>query len=281
MNMKLRSYTPLRYPGGKARLYNYVKEIIQENNLQDYIYTEPFAGGGGLALKLLITGVVNKILINDKDRSIHAFWYSILNYTDEFLNKIDTTDITLDEWYKQKEIQSNKETASLLELGFSTFFLNRTNHSGIIKAGPIGGYTQAGNYKIDCRFKKELLKNIINIIASHKSNIILANQLDAIDLLDSLASNKYFIYLDPPYYNKGYQLYMNYFKDADHKKLFNKVSSLDNPWIVSYDKAEFIENLYADFKSSSYELIHNVSNKGKGTEIMFFSPDINIPKKEQ
>lgn len=39
---RLVHFTPLRYPGGKAKLSEYVKEIIRANKLYDGEYVEPY-----------------------------------------------------------------------------------------------------------------------------------------------------------------------------------------------------------------------------------------------
>ena len=145
----MKFYSPLRYPGGKKKLVNYFKEIVVKNDLCGGVYVEPFAGGASIALSLLIDGYVSKIIINDFDRSIYAFWHSILNRTEEFCKLIEETPITIEVWKKQKEIQKEKNRYDLLSLGFSTFFLNRTNRSGILKAGVIGGLNQNGKLMQD------------------------------------------------------------------------------------------------------------------------------------
>ena len=164
-------YSPLRYPGGKGKISSFFSELFVANNLIGGTYIEPYVGGGSIALSLLINGVANQIIINDKDRSLFAFWYSILNYTDEFCQLIENTPITIDTWYEQREIQKNKTNAELLSLGFSTFFLNRTNRSGIIKGGVIGGLNQTGNYLIDARYNSDDLKKRIKLIALYKDKI--------------------------------------------------------------------------------------------------------------
>ena len=137
--------SPLRYPGGKYKLYKYVSELVKENKCTTYI--EPFCGGAAIALELLFEGIVKDVIINDYDYTIFCFWNSILHETDEFVQLILDTQITMDEWHKQKAVRNELDTHSSLEIGFSTFFLNRTNRSGIIdKAGPIGGLSQQGDY---------------------------------------------------------------------------------------------------------------------------------------
>ena len=203
--------TPLRYPGGKTKLYLLVKELIKVNNCKTYI--EPYAGGAGVALKLLFNNDVQKIMINDFDKAIYSFWYSVLNYTDELVKKIEETPITMEEWYIQKNIYENKSNSnSILELGFATLFLNRTNRSGILKAGVIGGKSQEGNYKLDCRFNKVELIKKIKKIASFKSRIKLYNLDAEVFIRRNVSKTKdSFTFFDPPYYKKGPGLYTNFY----------------------------------------------------------------------
>lgn len=272
----MRILSPLRYPGGKSKIAAFVKQIIKDNNLLDGIYVEPFAGGAAVALSLLMDEYVSRIVINDKDRSIYAFWYSVLNETERLCQYIEETPVTMDTWRMQREIQSadNKNTVDLLSLGFSTFFMNRTNRSGIIKAGVIGGFNQTGNYKIDARYKKEELIGRIRRIAAYADRIELHNE-DAADLISRISNitpQNTIMYLDPPYYKKGRGLYMNYYNDSDHKTIRDVITNVNTiRWIVSYDNSTFIKSLYEDFRSQEFYLNYSANNNGKGTEVIFFS----------
>lgn len=273
----MQNNTPLRYPGGKSRITGFISKIIKDNNIVEGNYVEPFAGGCGVALNLLLDGIVNNIYINDKDRSIYAFWYSILNNCNEFIKRINTVDISVEEWKKQQDIQKNKEQCDLFELGFSTFFLNRTNRSGIIKGGIIGGLQQSGPWKLDVRFNKEKLIQKILKIEKYKEKIHLYN-LDAVEFLDAVIpqldiANTLF-YLDPPYYVKGGQLYMNYFKHEDHVRIFHAVQKLKHHWLVSYDNQKEIIELYKGVKNITYLLRYTAGTKYSGSEIMFASSDL-------
>lgn len=276
--MKLNTYSPLRYPGGKNKLTSYIQLLINTNNLNGCTYIEPYTGGGALALNLLFNNVVNKIIINDLDHSIYAFWYSVLYHTEELCRLIQTTDITIENWYIQKDIQKNKSSVSLLELGFSTLFLNRTNRSGILKAGVIGGKSQCGTYKLDCRFNKDVIIKKIRMIASRKSDITLYN-LDSIQLLETVLpkiNDKKFIFLDPPYYVKGASLYNQYYVHTDHQQLAQTLKNLNNEhWVLTYDFIETICDLFGDFDSRTYHLQYSLATKRSANEIMFFSNKIN------
>jgi DNA adenine methylase len=273
-------YSPLRYPGGKNRLSAFLAKICMDNNIHGH-YVEPYAGGASVALFLLLEGYVSKITINDKDRSIFAFWHCVLNHCEELCDLIDTTDVSIENWHLQKKIQKEKETYNLLELGFSTLFLNRTNRSGIIKGGVIGGLNQFGDYKIDCRFNKVEIKNRIRLIAKHSNNIQVFND-DAIELVDKIqkqALNQSTIfYFDPPYYLKADQLYMNHYLDEHHKGVSEKIKEIKNiEWIVSYDDNINIEKLYSDLPTKKYSFNHSAGVSKSGKEIMFFSSGIIQP----
>lgn len=274
-------YSPLRYPGGKNKLSAFLAKICIDNNINGH-YVEPYCGGASVAFFLLFEEYVNHITINDKDRSIYAFWYSVLNHTDELCNLITNTDINIKNWELQKEVQNNKDKATLINLGFSTLFLNRTNRSGILKGGVIGGKEQLGNYKLNCRFNKTEIIRRIRIIASRRDQITLYS-LDAIDLIDLIEKQSkeknMIIYFDPPYYLKAESLYMNYYKGYDHKDVSDRIKAIINiNWIVSYDNHEVIKGLYFPFKSKEYTFNHSAHTSRVGKEILFFSNQLNQPQ---
>lgn len=272
--------SPLRYPGGKSSTLIQVREIIKYNQLSNGYYVEPYAGGCGLALSLLFERTVKEIYINDLDRSIWAFWESILNNTARFIEKIETTSIDIQEWHAQKEIQSQKEHAEIFELGFSTFFLNRTNRSGIIKAGPIGGYEQLSRYKIDCRFNKIKLIKRIRKISEHRNKINLYN-LDALEFMEllkpRLRRRKGIFNIDPPYFIQGPSLYTNAYRAEDHEKLANVILKYPCPWILTYDNADYIKSLYHERERYNFDLNYTAGSSKKGTELLVLSSKVEMP----
>ncbi len=277
----MKFYSPLRYPGGKNKLAKFISLICEKNNINGH-YVEPYAGGASVALYLLFNKYVNKITINDIDRSIYAFWYSVLNNVERLCKLIKETKVNLKTREKCKKIQLNKGKADLLELGFSTFFLNRVNVSGILNGGPIGGEKQKGDYKINCRFNKLDLINRIKNIAKLKNKISLYN-LDALDLIRKIQaeskSKKTIFYFDPPYYFKGDSLYTNFYKDEDHELLRDEIKKIKNfHWIVSYDDVPRIRNLYKSFNSKKYSFYHTANNPKVGKEILFFDSKLIVPE---
>lgn len=271
--------TPLRYPGGKAKFSPFVRNLIEKNNLYgDYL--EPYAGGAGVALDLLFNGFCKNIHINDVDPAIFSFWKSITDNTEEFLKKLHDTPVTIDEWHKQKLILNNPEYITELEYGFATFFLNRTNRSGILKAGVIGGKNQSGQYKLDARFNKKDLANRIKVIGGFSSNIHVYN-LDALKLLqqaDEFLPQNSLIYLDPPYYVKGQGLYRNFYKHDDHVRIQKVLTNVQTPWIVSYDNCPEIKEIYATHRQDEYFLNYSASQKVKGSEVMIYCDSLSKVK---
>ena len=273
-------YTPLRYPGGKGKLAPFIKNIFRHNMLCDGIYIEPYAGGSAVALTLLLEGFAWNVIINDIDKRVYAFWWSILNETDGLLRMIYNSDVNIKIWEKQKLIHQDIENHSLLEIGFATFFLNRTNRSGILQAGVIGGKDQTGPYKINARYNKKELCNRIELIAQYKNRIQLYNN-DAIKFIHTISETlpeKSLIYLDPPYFNKGKTLYKNSYNEDDHKLVAKAVRSIKTPWIVTYDNVREIRELYSEENQVEFNISYSANKeRHRGSEIMFYSKNIILP----
>lgn len=274
--------TPLRYPGGKARLRPYIEALITQNKLGNAHYIEPFCGGAGLALELLFKSVVKIVHLNDLDRAVYSFWYSALNNADALCEKISTTVCDMETWYRQREVWQQRESADLLDLGFATFFLNRTNRSGILGAGVIGGKNQTGKWKIDARYNQRELIDRIQKISSFKSSILIHN-LEAREFLVKIAPDlppSSLIYLDPPYVEKGPGLYLNHYKESDHRALADwVVTKLDRPWMVSYDDHPLIRECYGGKSEVKMSLPYSAyGNARRGTELFFFSKNLTPPE---
>ena len=274
--------SPLRYPGGKLKVVDYVKQLMEVNDLKGGTYIEPYAGGASVALSLLFDKYAGKIKINDKDRAIYAFWYAVLNETDALCRMINDTPVTMEVWQAQHELQKHKDEEDLLELGFSTFFLNRTNRSGILNGGVIGGKEQLGTWKIDARYNKKDLIERIEHIAGY-ADLIELTSMDAVALIKRYKRTpaaKTLCYLDPPYYVKGQDLYLNYYHDEDHTDIAEAIQKFKGQWIISYDAVDFISELYKDYRQKEYYLSYSAGNPAKGKEIMVYSDGLVIPDAE-
>lgn len=271
--------TPLRYPGGKSLMTNFFVDLFHKNELQDIVYAEPYAGGAGAAINLLLNGYVNKIVINDANIGIYSFWGALINDSDRFIQTIKTIPVTLTEWYKQRTVLQGSTKPSF-ELGVATFFMSRTNRSGVIFGGPIGGSTEEkqnnAKYKIDCRFNKQDLIQRLETIAENRRRIKVTNE-DALVFLRQLDVNV-FVYLDPPYYVQGKSLYMNHYSDSDHERLAHYLQNDAHfNWVLSYDDVPQIRRMYADSELFRFPLKYTVSKKEIGYELLTHSANMHFP----
>lgn len=267
-------YSPLRYPGGKACLSDFIRKLINNNGIENCTYFEPFAGGSGAALTLLLNEYVDSIIINDYDKAIYSFWYSVLNETSKFIDTIEKINVSIKEWKNQKAIYGNA-TSKIFEKGFAAFYLNRTNRSGILTGGPIGGMEQKGKWKIDARFNKKELINRISDIGFYRNRIKILN-MDGISLLKDIKYDKnLFIYLDPPYVNKASTLYFNHYTIKDHQALASYLNSkMKLRWLLSYDNVDIIKKLYAKRKQIEFKLNYHADKSKKGKELLIFSDNL-------
>ncbi|WP_461040020.1 DNA adenine methylase [Spirosoma harenae] len=275
--------SPLRYPGGKGVLGKFLANVIDNNGLRGGTYYELYCGGAGAALHLLVNDIVETIVINDADYRIFSFWYSVLHHTGDFIDAIDTCELTVEEWRRFKHIYDNPENEEMFDVGFALFYLNRTSRSGILHAsGPIGGYNQTGNYLIGARFYKETLKNRVRQIGDLANRIVIHNaeaEFFIEDLEVTINPQNSFFYLDPPYYHKGDKLYLNNYCHNEHSELAQMLQAKANSnWVVSYDNVQAIREMYQYFRLAAFDLNYSLQQKRKGSELMIFSNPINIPR---
>lgn len=275
-----RGASPLRYPGGKTSMLDLVSTTLRLNGLERGHYAEPYAGGCGLALSLLFGGFVADIHINDIDPAIWSFWHCALTETDAIVELIEKTPVTVEEWHRQRAINKAGDLSNPLALGFSAFFLNRTNRSGVIgSGGMIGGMNQNGNYLIDCRFNREDLSRRIKRVSRYADRIHLSRS-DALGFLDhcetTLPSNT-LMFIDPPYFKKGPKLYTNFYKPDDHARLAAKVLEINLPWVVTYDDVSDIRRLYRDRRQYAFGINYSLNEKRVGAELLVVSKGLRVP----
>lgn len=272
-------YTPFRYPGGKGKLAPFIQDIFKFNNLSDGTYVEPYAGGAAVAMTLLLEGYAWNIIINDIDRKVYALWWSILNNTDWLCKKINDTPVNMEMWQLQRNIYKNHAEYDLNAVGFSTFFLNRTNRSGILDGGVIGGKNQTGKFKIDARYNKKDLIARIKLIARYRDRIAIHNE-DALLLMKKIYSSinqKTLIYFDPPYYEKGKLLYHNFYENDDHRELSYFIRKIKTPWLVTYDNVPEIKTMYNGERFSEFDIAYYAHlSRSRGQEIMFYK-NLDLP----
>jgi DNA adenine methylase len=275
----MRYYTPLRYPGGKSSLGQYVRQMFVDNRILDGVYVEPYAGGAGVAMELLMTGYAQEVWLNDIDPGIYAFWRATLCYTEELIRLIEGTPLTVAEWQRQRAIYLSCAKGDSVALGFATLFLNRTNRSGILSAGVIGGFSQNGRWLIDARFNREELTERVWRIGRHRHRIHLSNEDAEVFLSRLKLPPKSLLYLDPPYFQKGQRMYRNHYEPADHARIADLVQNkLPYRWIVSYDDTPEIAKLYPARRRVRYTLHYSAQIRRLGGELMIFCDSLRLPQ---
>jgi DNA adenine methylase len=277
-------YTPLRYPGGKARFAPFIASLMQANDLSGGHYVEPYAGGAGVALELLFHGDASHVHINDFDTAVYDFWIAVTTQPEEVLRLLADTPVNMEQWLHWRSVLRGEIKVSQAERGFATLFMNRTNRSGVLKGGVIGGLSQDGPYKLDARMKKDALARRIQMIALHASGISVYNE-DAHALLSRCSSflpKASLIYLDPPYYVKGQGLYRNFYEHDDHVRIAQLLQSpkFKLAWVVSYDNVKQIREMYQMSRSFEYGLNYTAHVRYVGSEVMFFRPGLAVPEDE-
>lgn len=275
------AHSPLRYPGGKAILAEFLAAVIAENGLQDGTYMEPYAGGAGAALSLLYGEHVERVVLNDADPCVYAFWHAVLHRKNDFVRRLRAVPLSIDEWRRQREIYVNQHRHSRIKVAFAAFYLNRCNRSGImVNGGPIGGYEQDGKWKLDARFNREGLVDRIEKIHTYRDRIEVRN-LDAIDFLKSSVTaqaSKSLVYLDPPYYMKGRELYLNHYLPADHAVLARFITKQQAfRWLMTYDDVPQIRELYAECECSSFQIDYSAHSRKKGRELLIRDRELILP----
>lgn len=275
--LKRPALSPLRYPGGKGSLYPRLRSIVRANGLTNGTYVEPYAGGAGAALALLITGEVRQVVINDLDPAVYAFWRAVVFKSQEFSMLIREAKLSIEEWQRQKQIYRSSGDGDYLAYGFSTFYLNRTNRSGVLNGGPIGGLDQTGNYKIDARFNRDALTERVRLIGLHKDHIAV-ECMDGAELIRQYGDlDDTLIYVDPPYFEKAGTLYLSKFADSDHVSLASCLNSLpDRRWVLTYDNVPKAAELYSDRRTEVFSLHYSAHRVMQATELMIFSDSLTV-----
>jgi len=266
---------PLRYPGSKRALVDYIEELLIDNHLDGCRFTEPYAGSAAVGIELLQRNIINTLILCEKDILLFAFWECVFRKTKALCKKIADTPITIKTWKELNIYRHEKKITknNLLNLGFAGLFYNRTNFSGILNANPIGGIGQNSKYDISCRFNKQKIIDTIKTIAEYK-NFVEVYYDDALNFISSqnfhFVKQKCFVYFDPPYFEKGSQIYRHYYSKQEHIKLSIFVKTMKNTdWLISYDDAPFICNLYNDDKTQyrplfiDYSCATKIRNRGK------------------
>jgi DNA adenine methylase len=271
--------SPLRYPGGKSALFGLVSEFVRRNHASGGTYVEPYAGGAGLALGLLLSEQVERVVINDLDPAIYSFWRAVTEHSESFMGQLASVELSVDEWHRQREVYLSADANDALRLGFATFYLNRTNRSGVLNAGVIGGQDQSGNYKMDARFNRDALLEKCRLISLYASRITVTNQDGRDTIVEHASQANTLTYADPPYYEKGSLLYLNAFDEQDHASLAELLNrEAGGNWILTYDAHPAVEAMYQDRRRFDVEVYYSVRDVRRTAELLVVADSVDVPE---
>ena len=270
--------SPLRYPGGKGALAPFLGRLIASQTRPPSTYVEPFAGGAGAAVRLLYDEYVDRIILNDLDRGVAAFWRSVFERTAELASLIEGAEVSVAAWQDHRRVyEARTVDCDDLGLGFSTFFLNRTNRSGILTARPIGGLQQTGPWKIDARFNRKQLAWRVRELGHYRNRVNILEE-DGLDVIDRHLGQKTFVYADPPYLERGSDLYLNNLTWSDHERLARTLGASRAPWLVTYDQDVRVHALYRSQRRAVFSLAHTAAQPHVGQELAVFSEHLSVDR---
>ena len=126
--------SPLRYPGGKAKISSFIRRVLEDNDLAGGHYAEPYAGGAGIAFSLLFHDYVKQVHLNDIDPAVYAFWRSVLDEPEKLCRLIKSTRVSISQWRRQRAIQNAPGGTVRWSLDFQLSFLTARTAPASLKA---------------------------------------------------------------------------------------------------------------------------------------------------
>jgi DNA adenine methylase len=250
-----------RYPGGKSKLKKTIVPFIEsksELNPLEMAYYEPFFGGGSIGLELLRLNF-KEYNFNEYDTALFYLWKTIF-YTDciDLFKLIDQYVPIVDDFEKFKDDLLNCSDTEI-NLGFKKLVLHQISYSGLgVKAGgPIGGKNQSSKYDVSCRWNSKKIIQKIKEIKKESFNKVINFTNNSFEDIDFGENN--FLYLDPPYYEKGNELYQYGFTQKQHENLYQILNTTKNYWILSYDNNSYIKEMYKSYNIEDFDAKYSIT----------------------
>lgn len=287
--MSARRYvSPLRYPGGKARMAPYLAAMFAEQvSVMDVeVWLEPFAGGAGAGLSLLDDDAVGEIWLTEKNPALAALWRAMLTENETLATHVEQTvpDLDLWAWARSQVAAAARPGTTDADTGFAALVLNRCSRSGMVnpRVGPIGGKSQNGPWTLASRWNAPALAERIRHVGS-LSGRIRFTEGDAVtaiaDLADSGIEDEVIAFVDPPYLREGNRLYANGMDAADHQRLADALNASPVRWMLTYDDEPTVAaDLYPHRRVLAYRIANTANRARIATEHAVVSDNLVLPE---
>jgi DNA adenine methylase len=277
----------LRYPGGKAKLLKpLLFELLRHN--RTYEYREPFFGGGAVGLGYLAADPnARKVWLNDRDVGIASLWTAVMWYPGDLKDRIKAFQPSPEAFFKIREIlRAVTATASrndIVEVGFNKLAIHRISYSGLgtMAGGPLGGRKQT-SVTIGSRWNPSQLCSVIDALHTRLAGCDVRHaSCTSFDFAHVIQDDSYpsIIYLDPPYYGKGNELYQFGFTYADHVRLAELLKASKHCWVLSYDDCPEIRELYGWASLQVIDVSYSITaskDKATGKKVSHTKPELLI-----
>lgn len=253
-------YSPLRYPGGKSWLYPFSKQWLLYR--KNKILIELFAGGASVGLAAAIENLAEQVILVEKDKNIYSFWHTIIHDDAEWLAK-KILNFEFNETNIDKAL--NHKNQSIRDRAFAVLLSNRISHGGIMAAGS-GRLKSGENGKgLKSRWYPKTLYSRIMRIAHYKQKISVIHT-DAFKILQKYQNDEVLFFIDPPYTKAGKRLYKHF--SIDHDKLFFLCRCLKGDFLMTYNKADEIENLARKYGFETESILMQTTHLIKKFELL-------------
>ena len=244
--------SPLRYPGGKSRAVNALREFIP---IGTETLVSPFLGGGSLELSCAADGIT--VYAGDAFVPLINFWQHAKDMPVMLAARVQAYHpLKRKRFYTlQKRIMDMPDN---LEQAAIFYVLNRSSFSGTTLSGGMSlGHK---------RFTQSAIDRLRNFRAPNL-------HVECADFADTLA--KYsddLLYLDPPYAN-GERLYGaqgDMHDGFDHEGLANLLRERTG-WILSYNDHPDIRTMYDGFDMRTPKWAYGMSGDKTSNELLILN----------
>lgn len=275
--------SPLRYPGGKSRIWEHLAAQYTQaplGELDAEIWFEPFAGGLGAGLKMLQESIIGELWFCEANRGLGALWGELVANPTALIDTVSSLPerMSLDVYQEALAVLAAPDSYPQLQVAVAALVVNRCSRSGMVTptTGPIGGKQQDGKYRVGDRWNLPRTISTLEKLAPLTRYMRFVGP-DGISALAGLPNSGFaeevFVFADPPYVGAGQRLYQHGLDESGHRALADALHDLDEThWVLAYDEAPLVRELYEGLHIQEYTLHHTANRSKSGAELLIYGP---------